>query len=120
MQPSSYIPIHLHQQLTSGNAGVASEQYRLLRIRLVVPGAASSASAAPPIATITALPGVDRSSTIVSLLTSHMPCIRQNSRTTGVTKFKDIVPAANVNAALVVRCDVRNGLIVALVEDGQH
>jgi hypothetical protein len=55
--------------------------------------AASKASDAPPIATMRALPGVDRSSTIVFLLTSHMPCMRQNSLTTGVMKFQEIVPA---------------------------
>lgn len=97
-------------------------QYRLLRMRCVVPGAASSASAAPPIATMTALPGVDSSSTIVSLLTSHMPCIRQNSRTTGVMKFKDIVPAANTHAAPIARarCETRNSSITSCLLSAAH
>ena len=68
--------------------------YLLLSMRSMVPGAASRASDAPPIATMRALPGVDSSSTMVFLLTSHMPCMRQNSLTTGVIKFHDIVPAA--------------------------
>ena len=66
----------------------------------MVLGAASRASEAPPIATMTALPGLDSSSTIVSRLTSHMPCMRQNSLTTGVMKFQDIVPATSLCAVL--------------------
>ena len=79
----------------------------------MVPGAASKASDAPPIATMRALPGVDRSSTIVFLLTSHMPCMRQNSLTTGVMKFQEIVPAVNyrmrVSAACVLFVPQANG-----------
>ena len=106
----------VHGRRVVRSLAVAPGPYRLLRMRFVVPGAASSASAAPPIATMTALPGVDSSSTIVSHLTSHMPCIRQNSRTTGVMKFKDIVPAANVHAALVVQCLVTHAVVHAYIE----
>ena len=66
------------------------------------PGAASRASEAPPMATMTALHGEDSSSTMVSRRTSHMPCIRQNSRTTGVIKFQDIVPAASMHVCCIV------------------
>ena len=72
-------------------------------MRFIVPGAASRASEAPPIATMTALPGNDSSSTMVSRRTSHMPCMRQNSLTTGVIKFQEIVPAASLCAALMLQ-----------------